>query len=94
MFVALTVMWSLMSLTYYIGFTNCNQCVCMVQYCFTSAETIRLIRAVEPRTTTLTFTQLLNPVALMYALRPLREVRRSEIVISVVIIQHRTTCRQ
>ena len=34
--------------------TNCDQCVCMVQCCFTSTETIRLIR-----TATLTFTQLL-----------------------------------
>ena len=24
--------------------TNCDQCVCMVQCCFTSTETIRLIR--------------------------------------------------
>ena len=35
--------------------TNCDQCVNMVQCCFTSTETIRLIR-----TATSTFTQLLN----------------------------------
>ena len=40
--------------------TNCDQCVCMVQCCFTSTETIRLIRDGEPRTDTSTFTQLLN----------------------------------
>ena len=31
----------------YIG-TNCDQCVCMVQCCFTSTETIRLIRTGSP----------------------------------------------
>ena len=41
--------------------TNCNQCVCMVQCCFTSTETIRLIRTgPEPRTAISTFTQLLS----------------------------------
>ena len=35
--------------------TNCEQCVSMVQCCFTSTETIRLVR-----TGTSTFTQLLN----------------------------------
>ena len=28
--------------------TNCDQCVCMVQCCFTSTETIRLIRTGSP----------------------------------------------
>ena len=28
--------------------TNCDQCVCMVQCCFTSTETIRLIRTESP----------------------------------------------
>ena len=28
--------------------TNCDQCVCMVQCCFTSSETIRLIRDGSP----------------------------------------------
>ena len=27
--------------------TNCDQCVCMVQCCFTSTETIRLIRTAQ-----------------------------------------------
>ena len=40
--------------------TNCDQRVCMVQCCFTSTETIRLIRDGEPRTATSTFTQLLS----------------------------------
>ena len=38
-----------------ILWTNCDQCVSMVQCCFTSTETVRLIR-----TATSTFTQLLN----------------------------------
>ena len=37
--------------------TNCDQCISMDQCCFTSTETIRLIR-----TATSTFTQLLNSV--------------------------------
>ena len=40
--------------------TNCDQCVSMVQCCFTSTETVRLIRTGEPRTATSTLTQLLN----------------------------------
>ena len=28
--------------------TNCDQCVCMVQCCFTSTETIRLVRTGSP----------------------------------------------
>ena len=39
--------------------TNCDQCVCVVQCCFTSTDTIRLIR-----TATSTFTQLLNSMVL------------------------------
>ena len=39
--------------------TNCDQCVCSVQCCFTSTETIRFIRAGSPGATS-TFTQLLN----------------------------------
>ena len=46
--------------------TNCNECVSMVQCCFTSTETIRLVRTESPSTFTMdlyrsmTFTQLLN----------------------------------
>ena len=40
--------------------TNNDQCLSMVQRCFTSTETIRLIRDVEPRTATSTSTQFLN----------------------------------
>ena len=40
--------------------TNCDQCVNMVQCCFTSTETVRLIRDGEPRTDTSTFTQILS----------------------------------
>ena len=40
--------------------TNCDQCVSLVQCCFTSTETIRLIRDGDPRTATSTFTQLLS----------------------------------
>ena len=40
--------------------TNCDQCVSMVECCFTSTETVRLIRDGEPRTPTSTLTQLLN----------------------------------
>ena len=29
--------------------TNCDQCVCMVQCCFTSTETVRLFRTGSPR---------------------------------------------
>ena len=36
--------------------TNCDQCVCMVQCCFTSTETVRTIMDGEPRTATWTFT--------------------------------------
>ena len=44
-----------------ISRTNCDQCVCMVQCCFTSTETIvKIIRDGEPKTATSTFTQLLN----------------------------------
>ena len=43
--------------------TKCDQCVCMVQRCFTSTETVRLIRTGEPRTATSTVTELLNSVA-------------------------------
>ena len=40
---------------------NYDQCVSMVQCCFTSTETVRLIRTVSlPRTVTSTFTQLLE----------------------------------
>ena len=39
--------WSLMSSVDILG-TNCDQCVCMVQCCFTCAETIRLIRTGSP----------------------------------------------
>ena len=28
--------------------TNCDQCVCMIQCCFTSTETIRLVRTGSP----------------------------------------------
>ena len=42
--------------------TNYDQCVSMVQYCFTSTETIRFIRDEEPRTATSTLTQLLSSV--------------------------------
>ena len=42
--------------------TNCDQCVSVVQCCFTSTETIRLVRTGRPRTATSTFTQLLNSV--------------------------------
>ena len=45
------MMWSLMSsdvgLTSLLG-TNCDQCVCMAQCCFTSTETIGLIRTGSP----------------------------------------------
>ena len=27
---------------------NCDECLCMVQFCFTSTETIRLIRTESP----------------------------------------------
>ena len=40
--------------------TNCDQRLSMVQCCFTSTETARLIRDGEPRTATSTFTQLLK----------------------------------
>ena len=40
--------------------TNCDQCLSMVQCCFTSTETVRLIRTGEPRTATSTLTLLLN----------------------------------
>ena len=40
--------------------TNCDQCLSMVQCCFTSTETVRLIRSGNPRTATSIFTQLLN----------------------------------
>ena len=40
--------------------TNCDQCVCMVQCCFTSTETVRLIRTGSPGRLPSTFTQLLN----------------------------------
>ena len=37
--------------------TNYDQCVSIVQYCFTSTETIRLIRTEKPKTATSTLTQ-------------------------------------
>ena len=40
--------------------TNCYQCLSMVQCCFTSTETVRLIRTKKPRAATSTFTQILN----------------------------------
>ena len=41
--------------------TNCDQCLSMVQCCFTSTETIRLcFRTEKLRMATSTFTQLLN----------------------------------
>ena len=40
--------------------TNCDQCVCMVQCCFTSTETVMLIRTGSPGRLPSTFTQLLN----------------------------------
>ena len=40
--------------------TSWDQCVSMVQYCFTSTETIRLVETEKPRAATSTFTQLLN----------------------------------
>ena len=47
----LMMMWSLMSsdvgLTSLLG-TNCDQCMCMVQYCLMSTETGRLIRMGSP----------------------------------------------
>ena len=39
--------------------TNCDQCVSMVQYCFTYTETIRLVRTESPGRPP-TFTQLLK----------------------------------
>ena len=45
--------------------TNCDQCLSMVQCCFTSTETVRLIRVWKPKTATSTFTQLLNPEPFM-----------------------------
>ena len=49
--------------------TSWDQCVSTVQYCFTSMETIRLVRT-EPRTATSTLTQLLNyEIILCYAVR-------------------------
>ena len=44
----------------HISGTHCDQCVSMVHCCFTSTESIRLIKDGEPRTATSTFTQLLN----------------------------------
>ena len=41
--------------------TNCDQCLSMVQCCFTSTETVRLIRTGSPgRPPRLSLTQLLN----------------------------------
>ena len=40
--------------------TNCDQCVCTVQCCSTSTETVRLIRTGSPGRPPRTFTQLLN----------------------------------
>ena len=41
--------------------TNCDQCISMVQCCFTSTETVRLIRTGSPgRPPRLSLTQLLN----------------------------------
>ena len=51
--------------------TDCDQCVCMVQCCFTSTETIRLIRTGRPGTATSTFTQLLNSDAYQPTALPL-----------------------
>ena len=43
----------------YLG-TNCDQCLSMAQRCFTSTETVRLIRDGEPSTATTTFPKLLS----------------------------------
>ena len=41
--------------------TNCDQCLSMVQCCFMSTETVRLIRTESPgRPPRATFTQFLN----------------------------------
>ena len=42
------MMWSLMSSDVGCRLTNCDQCLSMVQCCFTSTETVRLIRAESP----------------------------------------------
>ena len=46
-------------LTLLLG-TNCDQCRSMVQCCFTSTETVRLIRTERPGRPPRSFTQLLN----------------------------------
>ena len=46
-----------------------------VQCCFTSTETVKTIRDGEPRTTTSTFTQLLNPVLTPFPVDSPRYIR-------------------
>ena len=67
MMMMMMMTWSLMSSDVGVDIlgTECDQCVCMVQCCFTSTETVRLIRTGKPRTATSTFTQLLNSVILV-----------------------------
>ena len=45
-----------------VGFAHLHLFVCPVQRCLTSTETIRTIKSKEPRTATLTFTQLPSSV--------------------------------